>query len=131
VIGRGKTNGVNVPILQQFANVAITFHLLAAVGEFLHAFVQNDLVHVAQGDDPNAFDLSEALMWLRPRPLKPATATRRSSLAPRTRLVGLGAVQPTRGRALREAETMSEFRINVRRFILFMALLDVVGEMAI
>src|SRR5213594_34655 len=55
VVRRGDGDGVNLLVLEQFADVPVTFDLLIAFAERLDARVEDFAVHIAKGDDTNVF----------------------------------------------------------------------------
>ena len=61
VVRRGEADDINVLVLQQLADVGVSFDLLPQVPVFLDLPVKNGLVHVAQRDHAGAFDLAQAL----------------------------------------------------------------------
>ena len=61
MVRRRKADDVNILVLQQLADVAIGFNLLAQVLVFLHLAVKDGLVHVAKRNHPGAFDRAQAI----------------------------------------------------------------------
>ena len=59
VVGRGDGHGVDGLVVEQLAEVAVGCDLFAPVLEGLELVVQDLLVHVAQGGDPDARDRAE------------------------------------------------------------------------
>src|SRR5438128_10810231 len=56
MVGRGKSNHINVLVLEQLADVGITFELGAMVAGSLYRAIQDMLIDIAQRHQPGAFD---------------------------------------------------------------------------
>ena len=118
VVRRGDGDGVDVLVFEQLADIGVGLHRLAFVGEPLRAACRAcaGRRRTARRRARPASSL-KALMWLPPRPPKPTTATRMSSLAPATCAHARGG-----GRQVVAAVVSAVDWRKLRRFMRFMAL---------
>src|SRR3954454_15985052 len=59
VVGRSGVDNINIFVFEKLADVRVGLNGFVSIFELLFTSGEDILVHIAKGDDPNAFDLAE------------------------------------------------------------------------